>query len=252
MIKCGKYFSLILVISFLFSFSVKAQEAAYQENQMIYEKLYQGGIVFHTSGFGLTFKQSKSKTAFLWTDLGINISTLKHPKERKRAARPFERANTYVYGKTHSVLLIRPFWGRRKIVFEKRRKRGVEGGYVYSIGPSIALAKPIYYDILSTDGSLPNPKTEKFDIDKHSPQFIIGKSSSLMGLDELDVYPGIYTKFGFTFEYSNERERIKAIEVGFALDTYPYKAVPIMAHVNNSKFHLNFYVSLQYGKKFFR
>ncbi|MFN9325116.1 MAG: hypothetical protein ACK6A5_06990, partial [Flavobacteriales bacterium] len=58
--------------------------------------------------------------------------------------------------------------------------------------------------------------------------------------------------FGFNFEHSGHADGIKAIEVGCTMDAFP-TVVPIMAEmegVTNKQFFWEFYLAIQFGKKY--
>ncbi|MEO0403386.1 MAG: hypothetical protein AAF193_00805, partial [Bacteroidota bacterium] len=79
---------------------------------------------------------------------------------------------------------------------------------------------------------------------------IFGRASGLRGFDQLKFHPGGFVKFALNFEYSSEKNGIKAIQVGAIADIYP-EEIPIMADLSeNSQFFLNGYVNILIGKKY--
>jgi hypothetical protein len=109
------------------------------------------------------------------------------------------------------------------------------------------LYKPIYYKIINWKNANEfEIVEEKFDVNKHDPTMIYGRSSVFKGLDETKILPGIYAKGGFNFEYSKEDKVIHAIEVGGQINAYP-KEVPIMATSNNKAVFFSLFVSYRFG-----
>jgi hypothetical protein len=53
------------------------------------------------------------------------------------------------------------------------------------------------------------------------------------------------------FEYAAERASIRSLEVGVVFDGY-YKNVDLLALADNYPVYVSFYLSLQYGGKWYR
>jgi hypothetical protein len=157
-----------------------------------------------------------------------------------------------VFGKLNTLFLLRAGIGSRKVIFSKAERGGVEVNYILLFGSSLGLAKPVYLDIgYKTD--VPTEikiVTEKYDPNNknHTPDNIYGRSGFLKGIDEVTFHPGLYSKFGFNFDWCGFDEGVKSLEFGVALDAFAQK-IPIMALTENKQFFLSFYVSLIYGKK---
>jgi len=141
------------------------------------------------------------------------------------------------------------------------RRSGVQISYNWLAGPTFGFTKPVYLEIIYTDEPNQQPylEVEKFNPDLHYIDNIYGRASSLRGFDELKFHPGAFGKFSFTFEYSNERERLKGIEAGAAADFFA-RRIPIMAiyddESKNPKNHqlfltlyLNFFIGTKYDQK---
>ena len=229
-------------------------QTAYDETKILYRQEKYGGIFLHTrQNGGLNYRDSKHLTALkrrLWS---LEISALKHQKEHKTSNPFFDEARQYVFGKKNELVVLRPSYGREKILYTKEVKRGVQIGMVYLFGPTIGFLKPVYLEIRNTTPSSGDRiviSTEKYDETKHFPEKIYGRAPYLKGVDELQIMPGIHTKFGFKFDYSSSDEKVRAIEVGANLDVF-YKSVPIMAITKNDQVFLTFYANLLFGKRTF-
>ena len=230
-----------------------AQQTIYDETRVLYRKELLGGVVIHGDGWGFNFYHGKHKTAKDRRMLGVEIVSMKHPKEIKSFNPFYEDSRGYFYGKQNSMLILRPSFGGKHQIADKIRRSGVEVNYVWSIGPSLALVKPVYLQIGKPD-NFPYDAivTERYDPAVHDIQNIFGRASWFNGFGEMRLYPGGFGRFGFNFEHSGEASGIKAIEVGASIDAYPV-VVPIMAEledVTNKQFFFELYLTVQFGKKY--
>ncbi len=230
-----------------------AQQTIYDETRVLYRKELLGGVIIHGDGWGFNFYHGKHKTAKDRRMLGVEIVSMKHPKEIKSFNPFYEDSRGYFYGKQNSMLILRPSFGGKHQIADKIRRSGVEVNYVWSIGPSLALVKPVYLQIGKPD-NFPYDAivTERYDPAVHDIQNIFGRASWFNGFGEMRLYPGGFGRFGFNFEHSGEASGIKAIEVGASIDAYPV-VVPIMAEledVTNKQFFFELYLTVQFGKKY--
>ena len=110
----------------------------------------------------------------------------------------------------------------------------------------------MYLDILheTTNKDKYAITTEKYDPDKHFIENVYGRAPYMRGIEQMRIYPGAYAKFGLSFEYADRRDELKTIETGIILDAYP-KAIPIMAFAKNNPYFLTFYLSFNYGRRWF-
>ena len=92
---------------------------------------------------------------------------------------------------------------------------------------------------------------ETFDEKRHDVYNIYGVGPYFKGFSELSVQPGIFGKFALNFEYAVERTSIRSLEVGAVVDGY-VKNVKILAFANNHPVYVSLYLSLQFGKKWYR
>ncbi|HEX2616438.1 MAG TPA: hypothetical protein VHL57_02795 [Flavobacteriales bacterium] len=223
----------------------------------LYSREMYGGVLLHGDGWGAHFMYGRYRTAADREMYGIEIVGMKHPKEIKSFNPYYEDSRGYFYGKLNSMLIVRPTFGRKHRITEKIRKSGVELNYVWSIGPSLGLLKPVYlqigepeippYDVIAV---------ERYDPTKHFANNIYGRASWFKGLDEIKLYPGAFGRVALNFEYAGENTGVKSLEVGATIDAYAEK-VPIMAeleglNVENKQFFLEFYLALQFGGKTIR
>lgn len=245
-----------LLISFCLtalSFSGFAQRPSSSNGNgdVLYKKQLIGGLTIHSEGWGGIFKLGQHITAKKYREWSFQAVSMRHPKEFKTFNPYYDDSKGYVYGKQNSFFVIRPAWGQRQILFDKERARGVEVGFSYAVGPSLGFIKPVYLEIGHPTVPYKYITVEKYDPAEHFTDNIFGRASATRGLDELKIAAGIHSRFGLHFEYSGERDGIKALEAGVAVDAYPQR-IPIMAIVQNKQIFLSFYLNLMIGKKYFR
>lgn len=222
----------------------------------LYKHELSGGPLIHGDGWGITFQYGKYVTAKNRNMLGIEIVSMKHPKEIKSFNPNYQDARGYFYGKLNSMIIVRPTYGRKHRITEKIRKSAVEVNYVWGIGPSLGLLKPVYLQILTEPGFSYQPvSTEPYDPRRHFADNILGRASWFKGVGEMKLYPGAFGRFAFNFEYAGNNTGIRALEAGVSLDAYAEK-VPIMADIEdvgtNKQFFLEFYIALHFGAKTIR
>lgn len=248
-----KLFLISLVSSFVLTqgLSQTNEETIFDEATIIYKKSVYGGIILHTNGWGGHLTFGKAKTAFKSRILQFEIVGMKHIKEVRSFNPYYDDSRSYVFGKLNTLTVFRPTIGQRYVKFDKIRKSGVAIGYNWRIGPALGFVKPVYLEI----GQPETPPyqrivVEKYDPEEHTVDEIFGRASFLKGLNELRINPGIHGTFALNFEYDPERSGLKGIEVGMSVDYYPLEEVEIMAFTENYNLFVNFYVNLQFGKKF--
>ena len=229
---------------------------------LLYKKIRQIGLNLNTSGYGVnTLFGRYTDAKHMWL-FGADLMFVKHEKETK-TWNPVNDPNArpYYYGKLNNFYVLRAQLGRKKILTEKLRRSGVQVSCNWLVGPSFGFTKPIYLEIIYMDEPNKQPylEVEKFNPDLHYIDNIYGRASSLRGFDELKFQPGAFGKFSFTFEYSNERQRMQGIEAGAAADLFA-RRIPIMAIYDddskNPKNHqlfftlyINFFIGTKYDQK---
>ena len=226
-----------------------SQLPAGQDNKVGLRKAYYGGLQIHTKGWGATFTYSKFKTFQTKNIYSFELVSMRHGKEFKRSSVNDERAKSYFYGKQNMLTLLRIDKGSKKILYEKLRKRGLEISFNTKYGVACGFLKPVYLEVLKVYGNQEVKKvSEKYNPEIHSLNNIYGRSSNLSGLTELKIAPGLNIKGSFIFEFSNDRERIKSLELGLGLDAF-YKRLPLMSTIKNNFLYPSVFLNFQFGKK---
>lgn len=219
---------------------------------VIYRNEATFGLLAHSNGFGMTYRRAKHLTGSRKRVLEVELVNMSHPKEIKSINPYFENSKGFYYGKLNSVIIPRVGIGFQNVLFRKAERKSVEIRYSTYIGASLAMAKPVYLEILeqTSISSEFNLSTERYDPAKHNFDKIYGRAPYFKGFDKTKFFPGMYAKFGLSFEYADLRNDVKVIETGITIDAYP-KVVPIMAHSTNYQVFPSIYISLIYGKKWF-
>lgn len=247
-----KYRLLITTISALFlAGSVTAQTPDPGPVKLQYTKEAIGGINVHTNGWGGTFRYGVHKTGYSRHIFGGDLVFMKHHKEVKSYNPWYEDSKGYIYGKENSFFILRGWYGQRYSFTDKLRERGVDFGIIWGVGASLGFTKPIYLEIGHPSVPYEYITVERYDSGEHYIDNIYGKAPGTKGLNELGFHPGAHAKFGLLFEYSPDKDGLKALEVGMAVDAFPAK-IPIMALTENKQLFYTLYLNLMFGKKFIR
>jgi hypothetical protein len=235
----------------------RAQESVYdEEGRTLYSREIYGGPIVHGDGWGGQFWYATYSTARIRNLYGFELVGMKHPKEIKSYNPYYQDSRGYYYGKSNSLLILRPGFGRKYRLTEKIRRSGVEVNYLWSVGPSLALLKPVYLQIGYRIDSREIPPydniiEERYDPERHFANNIFGRASWFRGLGELSVQPGVFGRMAMNFEYAGDNTGVRALEVGTTVDVYADK-VPILADVSgvkNKNIFFELYLALQFGGK---
>src|SRR5688572_2372340 len=184
---------------------------------VLYRNEMSGKFFATTRGFGVLFRQGKHITSRTRSFYDIDLQTLKHPKEMKLTGEA-ENRKRFVYGKINSVLLLHGSLGLQNVIYYKGDIKAVEVRYSYSLGPTIAFAKPYYVQIYKSTPGFSKTETQlvRFDSKDFSPDSgrVIGRGSFGQGIPETKIYAGLTGRFNISFEYAPYTNLIRAIETG--------------------------------------
>ena len=236
------------------------QNELYDTPLVVYDNMMFGRAFIHSNGFGAGFTYGKFQDPHHIRSWGVELLTIKHEKEHKRYNDYYDYykdAKGFVYGKLNSFFLLRPTMGRRIVITDKLRFKGVEFGHHFEFGPSVGFTKPVYLEIATPNVNLIDAvlSIEKYDPDVHDLNEIYGRASNFRGFNELSVHPGLHFKYGLNFDYSNYKDGIKGLEIGVALDAY-LNEIEIMAEdvygiggAENKQLFVNLYLNFFFGRK---
>jgi hypothetical protein len=245
------------IVTFWVCSHVNAQEIA-ANDIILFNKQRSIGVTLSSQGFGASGYFARYRGAYKLWQVNADFNFVKHEKETK-TWNPIQDPNArpYFYGKLNSFYSLRTGLGVKKIITEKLRKSGVQVSWQWAAGPVLGILKPVYLEIIKENSlSQPYIEIEPFDPSSHYMHNIYGRASSLRGIDKLSSVPGAFVKLSFSFEYSNEREAIKGIEVGACADMFA-KKVNIMSfsdhdgkNPSNHRLFLSVYVNFFFGTKY--
>ena len=249
-----KNFFLILFCLQLISYITLAQGEIDDEGKIFIRNERTLAILLNSNGWGGNFRYGKRLDAYRKRIYEIDFVGIKHPKEIKIRNSNYiiENQKRYVFGKLNSFFNIRAGIGSQKEIISKFDKGGIAIRYFYSLGTSLGILKPVYYEIIDSTVRIGDEYRmyigiTKFSSSIHSAGDIYGKASFFEGIDETTFVPGLFVKFGFSFEYSKTDEIIRAIEAGAVLDAFA-KKILIMDTEENNQFFISLFISYRFGK----
>lgn len=245
---------------FIFSFSffitplvydLHAQGELDLEKKIILRDERSFGIFLNSNGLSGDFQYLKRINARNHKLYQLELMLVKHPKEiRLTNTNSYYSQRSFVFGKQNVFFELRGQYGRESELFRKNDKGGISMRYFYSLGPTIGILKPIYYEMeyltLEDSKYKYTYKTEKFNTAIHQSN-VAGRSSFFKGFNEISLIPGISAKMGLSFEYSRQDISLHALDIGLGMDLF-IKEIPIMATENNNFYFFNLYAGYRFGK----
>ena len=219
-----------------------------EEVRFLLKNQYSVGVYASNAGWAATGKRSLFKNIRVNRFIETDIAFLKHPKEIKNNNGSYSVVlpRGYVYGKLNSVYALRLGVGVERLVFEKGDKNGVEIRWKNSFGPTVALLKPVYLDIIVAPDS--PPIVERYDPDRHFNENIFGKAPFFYGIDETKIKVGGYAKTALNFEFGKYDDEYRALEAGVCFDAF-LSPIPMMVEIDNPPFFVSFFLAFQFGKR---
>jgi len=262
-------FSLILLffaISAIFPTILLAQDAADADTVdmgFIMRKEKSMNLMLHTLGYGVGVRFGTNKTYYKNRMFEFDLLEMRAPNQARRYNENFANPRSYVYGKLNNLYIIRAGIGKQVLINRKPYWGGVEVRGFYYGGFDIGLAKPsylyiAYYTVSDNVLIVDHISLERYNPKEHFPYIgvnpntlsdIYGRGPILSGFTSIKIYPGLYAKGGFNFEFSSQNDRIKAVEVGVAVDAFPWP-VPVMAFSDPSYAFITGYLSFHFGKRY--
>ncbi|MBN1132428.1 MAG: hypothetical protein JXR52_02910 [Bacteroidales bacterium] len=205
-------------------------------------------VSINSNGFGLNYRYGIWRDARNQLLYDADFAYIKHPKEEKTIAAYNYITRRYVFGKQNLFWELKGYAGWQKELYRKVDRTGISVRFFYSGGAALGFLKPIYYDIISISGlgEVTFLEPQKFDPSIHQSN-IYGRSSFLLGFDELKLVPGLTAKTGLSFEYSERDQIIHALEAGINISAYP-RRIPIMAVEKNDFMFFTLVVAYRFGR----
>lgn len=217
----------------------------------------------HTNGGLIGMNFGKIKTYYKTNYYHLSIGYLKDPREKRQNRNLSfsfpDRSRAFAFGKQNSVINLRGGVGAKRFISEKAKRKGIAIGYDYQIGPSIAILKPYYLELLYrvenggvTDRVL---RTERYT-PENAEKFttyndVFGGAGYFTGFGDFGVVPGIQMQLGLFFSMGAFDKYVKALEIGIMADVYS-KKLPIMIEteeISNKPYFVNFYLKFIMGRR---
>ncbi len=240
-----------LILFFLVNyFTGFAQSKAPAEEGVLYRHEGSVGISIHSQGFGLSYRNNKHITGKRMRILDFDLLTLKHPKEIKSLNQYYDKPRSFVYGKLNSLVIFRGGVGLKNILYEKEELGNIEVRYSFCGGASLGFAKPVYLYVLeeSNDPYNPDKVIVKYNPEEHPIDVIYGKAPLGYGLERTRIHPGLYAKAGISFDWANEDDKVRNLEIGIVGDYY-FSPIQLMAFNKAAPFFTTLYATLAFGRK---
>jgi len=216
----------------------------------------------HTNGYALAYNWGEIKNYYTTKYFQVELGYMKDPREHKQnknfSFRGLGNSSDYVFGKQNTMFVLRGGMGYKKYLSEKTNRRGIAVGYSWEAGPSIALLRPYYLDLVyvmeTENGNIPELRSEKYS-EENADKFldvngdIYGSSRFFEHFDEWSFIPGIQGKLALHLSKGAFDKAVRAVEVGVMADIYS-KRVPIMIetdNVSNKPYFFNLYFNVHFG-----
>lgn len=243
--------------------SFQPKQVDFDWKGIIYRNEVTGNATLHTNGFSFAYNKGKIKTYYKTNYYHIELGYLSDPREQKQnrnIQHSFNKVSqSFKFGKQNSLYILRAGKGSKRLITDKAKRKGVAIGYNYEAGPSIAILRPYYLEIVynvEKDGQFFNEiRTEKYTKDNAAKfldyNSVLGSASGNLGWSDLSIVPGLQAKVGLFFSLGAFDEYAKSLEIGVMGDFY-IKKIPIMVEteaISAKPYFLNFYATLEFGKR---
>ena len=241
-------FTFFFVLFFIQSLFGSSQNLPEDMPKIFYRNEKTIALNLNSNGWGLGYRYGSRINVFEKRIYELDFSIIKHSKEISSSNSSIFSSESFVFGKQNNIFDLRFGYGKQNELFRKPDAGAVAVRYFYSVGPSVVIQKPIYYEILyRLNDSTYTIKEEKFNPTIHTSDDINGKSSFFKGFDEIKLIPGLFFKTGFNFEFSQKETTVHAIEAGILLQAY-LKNLDIMAVDDNQQYFFTLFVCYRIGK----
>lgn len=232
----------------------------FSEKGIIYRSETAFDFRLHTNGMAFAVNLGEIITYYKTKYYHFEFGLMSDPREQNQNRNLLlggRLSSSFAFGKQNSLMVLRAGVGHKYYLSEQARRKGVALGYNYQVGPSLALLKPYYLDLIYQENRDGVPffvlKSEKYGEDNAAVftnlNSIFGSSGFSKGFTEINVVPGIQAKAALFFSMGAFDKYVRAIETGIMIDLFIRK-VPIMIEtekVGNKPYFFNFYANFQIG-----
>lgn len=245
-----KYFTLIYFL--LITLFTIAQGELSSETRVVTTNEHSFLFALNSNGTMFSFQHGKRLDGFRKRTLDFDFAYIKHPKEIRVENPYYQSQKKFVFGKLYSMFALRGGIGKQKEIYSIFDKGGIAIRLHYSIGGTLGLMKPIYYQVVDSSKISDNYEIiyisdKQFDYNIHQISDIYSRSSFFKGLNETQLIPGAYLKAGMSFVFSEKQEAINALELGVICDFFS-KPIQIMATEKKERYIISLYIGYRFGK----
>lgn len=252
MLQLRNFFLLCLL--FFTADYVISQNTPVTEVQLMYTRSNLFGVNLNShKSWGAFYRLGWHKTGKQHNHWEIDISRIKHPKEIRRPGFTEAQAQ-YSFGRMNMVFFVRNSFGQTITLTDRPYKNAVGLNFVYNIGFTAAILKPIYLEIFYPYENSPGYGylvSEKYDKEKHSDIYRIhGNASNLKGISETKIELGAFGRAGFQVDFADYPDELRCLEAGITLDAFA-SPIPIVAVANDNfdKLFWGFYIAYNFGSR---
>ncbi|WP_448518345.1 hypothetical protein [Rhodoflexus sp.] len=239
-----KYFASTLLL--LFVLPLCAQDIALEEDPLHNRQTSYGVNLNNNAGLigGGMIKHTRNISNRMYHLFYLDIVKLKHPKEQRTQSRL--SGESFVPGKQNHLLLVRPQYGRERVLFRRSAEQGVQISGSFSAGPTIAVVAPYLIEYRFGTGNI---RTEQYNPDRH-PSFDQVVRAARLGesLSQSTFSGGASLRTALAFEFGNFRSNVTGVEVGVMADFLAQKIV-IMPLAENRQNYFSIFINIYYGNR---
>jgi len=226
---------------------------------IVYKKEKTYDVKWHENGFAVAYNSGKivsyDRTNYYTVELGYTKDHRERRINRNLSFGLFNSSRSFAFGKVNSLINLRAGIGRKSYKSEKAKRKGIAVGYNIQAGPSLAVLKPYYLEliyVLDAGASQVELRSEKYNeenAEKFLSDDVYGSSGFFKGINEVTFTPGIQAKAGLHFSMGAFDKYAKALEVGVMGDLF-IKKIDILAeseNIKNKPYFIKFYLKFEFG-----
>jgi hypothetical protein len=235
----------LIIITLIFHFTAT--------NGQLAEKVYYGGIVYKNSGIGFVYQSKLNSSHNFDKQFDLEFTNFKHSQETKTFNTEVNAPTPYVFGKLNKVALLKSNFSATHSIsqFTDAQRIGID--LIAGGGITLAFLKPVYVNIIYPDPyGYEAIVSERYNPERHTNRSrIAGYTDGRVGLDEVNIKPGLSLSAGMGFTWGYFTNYPKRLETGFYLE-YFKNGLPVMAFVKNKTLQNGLYIKLFMGKRSFK
>jgi len=146
---------LVIIWIFLVTFTgmLNGQGVIIEQPKLLFNNEQTLGLFLNSNGIGADFRYAKYIDSRNDRIYEVSFDFVKHPKEYKSVVAVNFLTRRFVYGKKNLFWELKGQIGNQHELFRKYDFSSISVRLTYSGGVSIGFLKPIYYEIITYDGT---------------------------------------------------------------------------------------------------